>query len=71
MSAIVARIIPFRNRGRAYGVFNAAHGGAWFAGSAVLGYLYGVSIEGMIIFSMAAQAASLPFLIAAPKRIQR
>jgi len=71
MSAIVARIIPFRNRGRAYGVFNAAYGGAWFAGSAVLGYLYGVSVEGLIIFSMAAQAASLPFLVVAARRIQR
>jgi len=71
MSAIVARIIPFRNRGRAYGVFNAAYGGAWFAGSAVLGYLYGVSVDGLIIFSMAAQAASLPFLVVAARRIQR
>jgi MFS family permease len=71
MSAIVARIIPFRSRGRAYGVFNAAYGGAWFAGSAVLGYLYGVSVEGLVIFSMAAQAISLPFLIVASRRIQK
>jgi MFS family permease len=71
MSAIVARIIPFRSRGRAYGVFNAAYGGAWFAGSAILGYLYGVSVEGLIIFSIAAQAISLPFLVIASKRIRK
>jgi MFS family permease len=71
MSAIVAKIIPFRSRGRAYGVFNAAYGGAWFAGSAVLGYLYGISIAGLIIFSMAAQAISLPFLIIASRRIRK
>jgi MFS family permease len=70
MSAIVARIIPFRSRGRAYGIFNAAYGGAWFAGSAVLGYLYGVSVESLIVFSMLAQAA-LPFLIIASNRIRQ
>jgi predicted MFS family arabinose efflux permease len=70
MGAIVARIVPFRSRGRAYGLFNAGYGAAWFAGSALLGYLYGVSIPGLVAFSMAIQALSLPLLIAVARRFQ-
>lgn len=69
MSAIVAKLIPFGARGRAYGLFNAAYGGAWFLGSALLGYLYGVSIPGLIAFSMVAQAVALPFLIVVARRL--
>jgi MFS family permease len=70
MGAIVAKIIPFTSRGRAYGLFNAAYGGAWFAGSALLGYLYGVSIPALIAFSMAVQAVSLPFLVGIARRFR-
>lgn len=70
MSAIVAKIIPFDRRGRAYGLFNAAYGGAWFVGSALIGYLYSVSIPALIAFSMAAQAASIPFLVVVARRMR-
>jgi MFS family permease len=68
MSAIIAKIIPLRARGRALGIFYAAYGGAWFAGSAIMGFLYTVSIPALIAFSMTAQAASLPFLAVVAKR---
>lgn len=70
MGAIIAKIVPFRLRGRAYGLFNAAYGTAWFAGSALLGYLYGVSLSGLILFSVAAQAASLPLLVILARRLR-
>jgi hypothetical protein len=70
MGAIVAKIVPFRSRGRAYGLFNAGYGAAWFAGSALLGYLYGVSVPALIAFSVVVQAASLPFLIAVARRFK-
>lgn len=71
MSAIIASIIPFRTRGRAYGLFNAAYGGAWFVGSALLGWLYGLSLPALIVFSMAAQAVSLPLLVMVARRMNR
>lgn len=70
MGAIVARIVPLQSRGKAYGLFNAGYGFAWFAGSALLGYLYGVSIPGLIAFSMAIQAASLPLLVGVARRLR-
>jgi MFS-type transporter involved in bile tolerance (Atg22 family) len=69
MSAIIAKIVPFRARGRAFGLFNAAYGGAWFVGSAMMGFLYGVSVPGLIAFSMIVQAVSLPFLAVVSKRL--
>ena len=69
MRAIVARIVTFRSRGQAYGLFNAAYGAAWFAGSTLLGYLYGLSIGALIAFSAIAQAAALPLLIAVSRRL--
>jgi len=70
MSAIVAKIVPFGSRGRAFGTFNAAYGGAWFLGSALIGYLYGVSIPALIAFSMVAQAASIPFIVVVARRLR-
>ncbi len=71
MSAIVAKLIPFRARGRAYGLFNAVYGSAWFAGSALLGYLYGVSIPALVAFSITAQALAVPLLTVVARRVKR
>ena len=70
MGAIIAKIVPFRSRGRAYGLFNAGYGAAWFAGSALLGYLYGASLPALIAFSVVVQAAGLPFLVAVAHRLR-
>lgn len=70
MGAIIAKIVPFRSRGQAYGLFNAGYGAAWFAGSALLGYLYGVSIPALIAFSVIVQAASLPLLVVVSRRLR-
>jgi len=70
MGAIIAKIVPFRSRGKAYGLFNAGYGAAWFAGSALLGYLYGVSIPALIVFSVVVQAAALPFLVVVARRLR-
>ncbi len=61
--AVVADMVPKSKRGTGYGLFNAGYGICWFLGSVVMGVLYDVSIPVLIIFSMAAQLASLPFLI--------
>jgi hypothetical protein len=64
-SVMRAAIAPFASsakRGTAYGVFNAAYGLAWFAGSSVLGLLYGWSLEAAAAASASLQAAGLLIL---------
>lgn len=63
MRAAVAGMAPANRRGTAYGVFNTGYGIAWFAGSVLLGYLYGISITSLVVFSMAAQLLSVPLLL--------
>jgi MFS family permease len=60
--AVVADMVPKSKRGTGYGIFNAGYGICWFAGSLVIGVLYDISIPLLIVFSMAAQLASVPLL---------
>lgn len=63
MRAAVARMVPPDKRGSSYGIFNAWYGLAWFAGSALLGVLYDVSLRWLIVCSVAPQLlAALLFL---------
>jgi MFS family permease len=50
---LVAAMIPSGKRGKAYGIFNAAFGAAWFAGSAVMGWLYDFQPWALVAFSLA------------------
>ncbi len=61
--AVLASIIPLGKRGTVYGVFNAVFGLSWFLGSFLMGWLYEVSITGLIIFSMLIQLASIPIFV--------
>jgi len=65
MRAAVSELVPSEKRGTAFGMFNAGYGISWFLGSALMGILYDISIPYVIIFSVAAQLASIPFFIAA------
>ena len=69
MKALVAELVPAERRGSAYGILNCTYGVLWFAGSAAMGWLYDHSLHGLVIFSIAAQLISLPFLfsISRPK----
>ncbi len=66
--AAVATIVPLERRPSAYGIFNAGYGVCWFAGSAVIGVLYGISLPAAIAFSAAAELAAIPFLLKAATR---
>ena len=46
-------------RARAYGIFPAIYGVAWFAGSALLGALYDVSLVALAAVAVLAQLDSL------------
>ncbi len=64
MRSVVADLTPKERRASAFGVFNTGYGIFWFAGSALIGILYGASILAVVIFSVAAQLVSLPLFVA-------
>jgi MFS family permease len=66
MQAVVAQMVPRERLGSAYGVFGAAFGVAWFAGSAALGALYDFSVAAAVALAVIAQlVAVVPIWIAA------
>lgn len=62
LRATVAEMVPAERRGAAYGIFNTAYGLLWFAGSAAVGALYGLSFAAVVAFAMAAQIIAIPLL---------
>jgi len=65
LTAGVAHLVPETSRARAYGLFSAVFGIAWFVGSALLGALYDISIPLLVAVSIAAELAALiPFILA-------
>jgi predicted MFS family arabinose efflux permease len=59
MAAAVADMIPASRRASAYGIFTAIFGVAWLAGSVIEGWLYDLSIAGLVVLALAAQLAAL------------
>jgi predicted MFS family arabinose efflux permease len=68
LRATIATMVPPKRRGTAYGLFNAGYGMAWFLGSALMGYLYDVSLVGLVAFSVLAQVAAIPLLVGVGRR---
>jgi len=65
LTAGVAHLVPQSARARAYGIFSAIYGIAWFSGSSLLGALYDVSIPLLVTVSIIAElAAIVPFVMA-------
>jgi MFS family permease len=64
MRAVVANLVRMNKRGTAYGVLNIWFGVFWFLGSALMGFLYDVSLISLIIFSLSIQLAAIPILFA-------
>ena len=67
IKAFVAEMVPVEKRGSAYGLSNMLFGVSWFAGSALMGVIYDISIPMMITISTASILASIPFLLALRK----
>ncbi len=63
MRATVAGMVPPERRGTAFGAFNTGFGVAWFAGSALMGFLYDASVPALVGFALAAQLASVPLFL--------
>jgi MFS family permease len=63
LRAMIGLMVPADRRASAYGVFDTVFGLLWFAGSAVMGFLYDRSIAGLVWFSIAAQMLALILLL--------
>ncbi len=59
LNAGIARLVPDSARANAFGVFSAVFGICWFAGSALLGALYDISLPLLIGVSMVAELTAL------------
>jgi MFS family permease len=71
MSAAVAHMVPPHGRARAFGIFTAIFGVAWFLGSVALGALYDVSRISLVVVSVLPQLAALVPLLLALRAIKR
>lgn len=70
VKAAVTGMVPRQRRATAFGLFDTVFGVAWFAGSAVLGALYGLSIPALVAFSVVAQLAAVPLLVLTRSRLR-
>ena len=59
LRAALADLTSIKKRGTAYGIFNTLYGGAWFVGSVVLGFLYGIDLRILIAYSVLMQILAL------------
>ena len=59
MNAAIAKFVPESIRARAFGLFSAIYGIAWFAGSALLGLLYDHALPALVAVSVLAPLVAL------------
>ncbi len=71
LRAAVADFTPPGGRGFAYGIFNTIYGGAWFAGSIVIGVLYTIDPVYAAGFMALMSAAAIPVLLAVVREKRR
>jgi len=60
MRAAVADLTSVERRGFAYGIFNTALGAGWLLGGALMGLLYEISINYLILFAVVMELISIP-----------
>jgi MFS family permease len=65
--AAIARLVPPDQRARAYGLFFAVFGVAWFVGSVAMGWLYDRSRPALVALAVLAQLAAAPLFLRATR----
>ena len=65
----ITQLAHVSKRGRAFGLYNAAFGVAWFVGSTVMGLLYDRWVLGLVLTGMTAQMASAVMFILLGRQI--
>jgi predicted MFS family arabinose efflux permease len=63
LKAILTGLMPVTKRSTGFGLFYTGYGIAWFLGSAAMGFLYDISILGLVTFSVVLQVLALPMFL--------
>jgi MFS family permease len=69
MRAAIADLTPIERRGFAYGVFNTAYGAGWLLGGALMGLLYEISINYLILFVVVMELTSIPLFFVVKRAV--
>jgi len=69
IKAALAEMVPRDRRATGFGLFNAGFGVFWLLGSALMGFLYDVSLGALVAFSVTAQLLAIPFFLAVSKKV--
>jgi MFS family permease len=67
--AAVGHMVSRDRRASAYGIFTGGYGVAWFVGSTTIGLLFGLSLNAVVVFSLVAELAALPFFVAVRRQM--
>ena len=67
--AAVAPMAGKEQRASAYGLFSAGYGVAWFAGSALIGFLYDHSVAVTVAACVVLEVAAIPFFVMAARLV--
>jgi MFS family permease len=69
--AAVTPMVPSTLRASAFGLFTAGYGLFWFLGSAVIGFLYDLSLPATVAFCVAAELAAVPIFVWVSRHARR
>jgi MFS family permease len=67
----ISQIVHADKRGRAFGLYNAAFGVAWFVGSTAMGLLYDRWVMGLVLIGVISQAASALIFFALRRQLDQ
>ena len=70
MKAALAEMVPLKRRATGYGIFHTGFGLFWFLGSALMGYLYEVSLNSLVAFSVTMQLCSIPLFLVISRKLR-
>jgi MFS family permease len=62
VAAAVATMVPASRRASAYGIFTAGYGTFWMLGSALLGWLYDVSLFSTVVVAVILELGAIPLI---------
>ena len=70
LKAVISNLVSKEKRATAYGIFYTVFGSSWFLGSLLIGYLYGINVLYIVIFTVASELIALIILIYYQKMIK-
>ncbi|HEX9882823.1 MAG TPA: MFS transporter [Desulfobaccales bacterium] len=71
IKAALAEMVPRDRRATGYGLFNTGFGLCWFLGSALMGWLYELSLAWLIAFSVIIQLLAIPIFFGVSRDLRR